>query len=187
MHKALHSFTVINKQTLFPPCWARHKVTEIMRLLSVQYLVQSIPSWPPLTQLLIIPWAWQQTCTCTQLLASNPLLLVFLRALWGDFHPTTPGAGTELSQHPSHPTQHFTRASPQAWAGADTLQPHYWMWNRRECWQWESSSPTCPRNAPDQYCSPLVQHPNRWLWSHSKGALKPLGSTAESRDQQHLE
>lgn len=44
MHKALHSFIIINKQTQFPLLLSQHKVTEIIRLVSLQYLVQSKPS-----------------------------------------------------------------------------------------------------------------------------------------------
>lgn len=101
------------------------------------------------------------------------------RHLPGDFHPQSSDRAVPVP------------STSWAWAGARQTHPAPLLDvnQDRNAGNEKAPLPTSPRNAHDQYCSPLVQQPNRWLWLHSKkkGALKWLGSTAEPREQQHLE
>lgn len=180
MHKALHSFIIINKQTSFPLAWPaqgnRNHLTGFTSVSCAEH-PQLTSSNPAVNHCK----AAGEHSSLHQTFCSESLV----QPSEGSSTPRTPAAGTELScPKPSHPSQHIS-ASPWAAQGQACSSPITGC-ETGECWQWESCTPTCPRNAQDQYCSPLVQHPNRCLGLHSKGALKWLGSTAEPREQQQL-
>lgn len=125
MHKALHSFIIINKQTSFPLAWPaqgnRNHLTGFTSVSCAEHpqLTSSNPAvnhckaageHSSLHQTLILLW---EPCS----------------ALWGQLHPQNTGSRDRAV--PSLPTQPAHLSLTLSCSGAGMLQPHYWMWDRR--------------------------------------------------------
>lgn len=124
MHKALHSFIIINKQTSFPLAWPaqgnRNHSTGFTSVSCAEH-PQPTSSNPAVYHCK----AAGEHSSLHQTFCSESLV----QPSEGSSTPRTPAAGTELSQ--AFPPQPAHLSLTLSCSGAGMLQPHYWMWDRR--------------------------------------------------------